>query len=273
MSAQHYQRQGTSSFRKPASYGRDAFEGEDASPEAAPAAPAAGDDTNDSAEGTRAFSSDEVEGAREPGARRQGMSSVGQQGTAEPRVDQTLVSPLARERIRAEMDVPDPATPPRRQAPQARQAYPGRGMSRSQYQRQQPQQQPPLQRRRPPAQAQRPPMAPSPEGYAYQPQAPAPEPERTHAVARGILLLVSWLFRIGAWVLVALVIANSFTVGNRVTLMRLTERVTQLLPTELAGLYVLDTPFGGAFRGDFAIAAIVLFVLDWIVARIRRHLR
>lgn len=102
---------------------------------------------------------------------------------------------------------------------------------------------------------------------------PVPRRHRPgRAGARGILLVLSWLFRLAAIALAVLVVLDAFTVGNRMTLMQLTARAAELLPSSLAGLYVLDTPFGGAFRGDFAIASVVLFVLDWVCARIRRAL-
>lgn len=113
--------------------------------------------------------------------------------------------------------------------------------------------------------------APAQEGYRY--EQPAPRRRRPgRAGVRAILLVLSWTLRLAAIALAGLVVLDAFTVGNRMTLMQLTARAAQLLPSSLAGLYVLDTPFGGAFRGDFAIASVCLFVLDWVCARIRRAL-
>ncbi len=40
-----------------------------------------------------------------------------------------------------------------------------------------------------------------------------------------------------------------------------------LMPDQVAGTHVYSSPFGGAFRGDFAIASVVLFVADWALMR------
>lgn len=296
------------SFRRPASYGREAWT--EAGPQTAQES--AGD-----VGGTRAFSPEELDdasaassedattllgargaaGARRmeprqpqrqapqpsgPGVRNGRAPYVRGGQPQAPRADQTLVSPLAQERIRAEVHVPDPAYPPQR-AQAARQVPPAYGTAPAAYHvPAEGAQETPLRRRRQP---QRPPVAQQGYGYqqpvrqvaypqqGYQAQPQAEEPGRGHGLARGVLLLVSWLLRLAALGLVALVVVNCFTMGNRVAIMRLTAQVSQLLPRSLAGLYVLDSPFGGVFRGDFAIAAVVLFVLDWIVARVRRRLR
>ena len=41
-----------------------------------------------------------------------------------------------------------------------------------------------------------------------------------------------------------------------------------LLPDGIRGIAVVPTPLGGAFRGDFALIASLLFVLDWLFARL-----
>lgn len=264
MSPKHSSEQGGRSFRRPASYGRPAYDDGDGHEGVA---------ETGGADGTRPFSQQEL--AEASGAPAEAQASDAGPGAG--RVDQTLVSPIARERIRAEVNVPDPAYPP--QQPQRRSQRGETYADRYEYrpsadQRYQQVPQRPLRRRQAPPQARQP--VPSPPGYAYEPsESPVVEAAHRHGhgIARGVLLFLSWCFRLAAWGLVALVIVNSFTVGNRVTLMRITERATQMLPDSLAGLYVVDTPFGGAFRGDFAIAAVVLFVLDWIMARIRRRLR
>lgn len=92
-------------------------------------------------------------------------------------------------------------------------------------------------------------------------------------MVRVLLLLLAWVLRLAAIGLAALVVLDAFTLGNRLAVLQVTTYVTSLLPDALAGVYVLDTPFGGAFRGDFAIASLALFVLDWVCMRIRRALR
>ena len=39
--------------------------------------------------------------------------------------------------------------------------------------------------------------------------------------------------------------------------------VLALVPRALAGRFVVETPFGGAFRGDLALMSTLLFVADW----------
>lgn len=183
-----------------------------------------------------------------------------------PRVDQTLVAPAMRGRVAAE----------ERSRQERAYAY-GQAASDAAHQRlvrHRPVRQIPRGRQQavPYGQASQPPVM-APRGYiADDLLAPPRRPSLGRRTARGILLLLSWAFRICALALVALVVLNSLTLGNRLALMQVTARVTQLLPRQLSGVYVLDTPFGGAFRGDFAIMAVILFVLDWICARIRRSL-
>ena len=80
--------------------------------------------------------------------------------------------------------------------------------------------------------------------------------------------------RILALVLFALVIANAILTGPlRIHLLELTARVTGWIPGLLSGTFVIETPLGGNLRGDFVIASIVLFVIDWLLARQARKLR
>ena len=39
------------------------------------------------------------------------------------------------------------------------------------------------------------------------------------------------------------------------------------------GILCVATPFGGMFRGDFAIVSVALFVIDWVCLRIAASLR
>ncbi len=80
--------------------------------------------------------------------------------------------------------------------------------------------------------------------------------------------------RVAAWVLVALVVADAvLPAGARTHLLALNGAVSQLVPGEISGLFVFQTPLGGAFRGDFAIAAVALLALDWICCRAAAALR
>ncbi len=40
------------------------------------------------------------------------------------------------------------------------------------------------------------------------------------------------------------------------------------MPDAIAGLYVDSSAFGGAFRGDFAIVSVLLFIGDWACLRV-----
>ena len=46
-----------------------------------------------------------------------------------------------------------------------------------------------------------------------------------------------------------------------------------MVPSAISGMLVIPTPLGGAFRGDFALLAIALFVVDWACLRIASALR
>ena len=118
---------------------------------------------------------------------------------------------------------------------------------------------------------------PSPAQYRYyDEQVPRRErPSRAGAgVARVVLTLVIWVCRLSAIGLSAVVVLDCFSnMRVRVALFNLTAAIASAMPSQLAGMYVIDTPFGGAFRGDFAICAVVLFVADWILCRVRGSLR
>ena len=80
--------------------------------------------------------------------------------------------------------------------------------------------------------------------------------------------------RVAGWALAALVVAGAvLPAGPRALLLGATGFASALVPAPLAGLFVFQTPLGGAFRGDFAIVAIVLLVLDWALQRLSASLR
>ena len=80
--------------------------------------------------------------------------------------------------------------------------------------------------------------------------------------------------RVAALLLFALVVANAIVTGPlRIHLLELTAQVTGWIPGLLSGTFVIETPLGGNLRGDFVIASIVLFVIDWLLARQARRLR
>ncbi|HIZ17936.1 MAG TPA: hypothetical protein IAA22_02330 [Candidatus Olsenella stercoravium] len=93
-------------------------------------------------------------------------------------------------------------------------------------------------------------------------------------LAASALRLLSIACRVLAWLLVALVVAGAILpAGPRALLLGLNGAVSQTIPEALSGLLVFPTPFGGAFRGDFALAACILLVLDWALSRASVSLR
>ena len=80
--------------------------------------------------------------------------------------------------------------------------------------------------------------------------------------------------RVAALLLFVLVVANAIVTGPlRIHLLELTAQVTGWIPGLLSGTFVIETPLGGNLRGDFVIASIVLFVIDWLLALQARRLR
>ena len=127
------------------------------------------------------------------------------------------------------------------------------------------------------------PYVPAPRAAVPSPRREAfsPEPARRHGgflsslgglLARLALWLLALACRLAALGLSALVAADAVVVGShRVQLLELTARVSQLLPRALSGALLFETPLGGVLRLDFAIAALALFVLDWLLSRASRR--
>ena len=77
-----------------------------------------------------------------------------------------------------------------------------------------------------------------------------------------LIMVVARLAAIALCVLVVLLAVPQL--GARMHQSDVTSWVSSLMPGSLSGTFVFATPFGGAFRGDFAFAALALFVVDWI---------
>lgn len=89
-----------------------------------------------------------------------------------------------------------------------------------------------------------------------------------------LLSVLSVLCRIAAIALALLSVANAFVLGSlRIRLVAITAMVSSWLPPALSGAFVFETPFGGVLRGDFMVAAVVLFVIDWALAKAAHSLR
>lgn len=89
-----------------------------------------------------------------------------------------------------------------------------------------------------------------------------------------ILTSLAFVIRSLAIVLCVLVLANALARSFLWSLVvQVTGLVTQFLPNAIAGMYPIPTVFGGTFRTDFAIAAIVLFLIDFVCMRLAKGLR
>ena len=80
--------------------------------------------------------------------------------------------------------------------------------------------------------------------------------------------------RLAAWALVALAVADAaLPAGARTALLPLNTLASRALPDAISGLFVFQTPLGGALRGDFVLAAIMLLALAWALGRLAASLR
>lgn len=81
--------------------------------------------------------------------------------------------------------------------------------------------------------------------------------------------ILSLLARALAYTCFICVVLLCFSAGFlRPVLVQIQTVITAFLPEGLRGIAVIPTPFGGAFRGDFALIAVVLFLLDWLFTRL-----
>lgn len=95
-----------------------------------------------------------------------------------------------------------------------------------------------------------------------------------YAFLRGLLLTLAWIFRLAAIVLMALVVVYGLSLPVfRSTLATIMDTITSFLPWRDLGLLAVDTPYGGIFRGDLALIALLLFIMDWLLCRSRAALR
>lgn len=116
---------------------------------------------------------------------------------------------------------------------------------------------------------------PSPAQYRYEDEPRAARGRRRrHLPARAVLALLAWACRLAAIALSVVAVLDCFSnLSARAALFNLTAVLASALPAQVSGLYVINTPFGGAFRGDFAVCAVALFVADWLLCRVRGSLR
>ena len=98
-----------------------------------------------------------------------------------------------------------------------------------------------------------------------------PQPPRARrsgpfaALASLGLRALSLCARLAAIATSLLVIVASFGANrHRAVVVSLITQASALIPAGLQGRLVIETPFGGAFRGDLAVLAVALFLIDWI---------
>lgn len=83
-----------------------------------------------------------------------------------------------------------------------------------------------------------------------------------------MLRLAALFPRLGAIGLCGLVIAGALPwLSNRGKVITALSIASQFVPERISGIFVTQTPFGGAFRGDLALAAFILFLVDWLMVK------
>lgn len=87
------------------------------------------------------------------------------------------------------------------------------------------------------------------------------------AAASRALRALAYLCRAAAIVLSVLVVALCLGTATDLGLVSIVMGLNDFVPTAVSGLLVIPTPLGGAFRGDFFLVAVFLFVLDWGLMR------
>ncbi len=100
-------------------------------------------------------------------------------------------------------------------------------------------------------------------------------PSASHDNApKALLGAVGFAFRVAAWAVCALVVADIFLTGPaRSAVLPLNTLLARAIPEAISGSLVISTPLGGAFRGDFAIVAVLFFLIDWVFCKIASSLR
>ena len=88
----------------------------------------------------------------------------------------------------------------------------------------------------------------------------------TASAVIGFLALAPRVAAIGVCALVVLCALPMTSV--RLMVVNACNVVDRFVPDVLAGVLVYETPFGGAFRGDFALLALGLFIIDWLLVKV-----
>ena len=92
--------------------------------------------------------------------------------------------------------------------------------------------------------------------------------------AKALLGAVAFAARFLGWVVAALVVADVLATGPvRAAILPLNTALSRLRSAGIEGRLVIQTPLGGAFRGDFALFVVILFTIDWAICKVVASLR
>lgn len=92
--------------------------------------------------------------------------------------------------------------------------------------------------------------------------------------AKALLGAVAFAARFLGWVVAALAVADVLATGPvRAAILPLNTALSRLISAGIEGFLVIQTPLGGAFRGDFALFAVILFIIDWAICKVVASLR
>ncbi len=88
------------------------------------------------------------------------------------------------------------------------------------------------------------------------------------------LNLLSYVLRIAGIALCLLTVLLCFSgVAARLNIVGIVVELSRMLPDVIAGYGLMPTPFGGVFRLDYAVIAVVCFLADYACCRASRSLR
>lgn len=94
---------------------------------------------------------------------------------------------------------------------------------------------------------------------------------RAAAIACSVLGVIC---RVLGWGMCAITVLLCFSsLSTRLGLVGFVVDLSSVLPDIIAGYGLVPTPFGGVFRLDFAVVAVVLFLIDMVCMRAAARLR
>ena len=94
---------------------------------------------------------------------------------------------------------------------------------------------------------------------------------RAAAVAMSVLAVVCRIC--GVFMTLMTVMLCFSGIAAKLQIVGFIVELSRSLPAAIAGYGVITSPFGGVFRFDYAIVAIVFFVIDYALTRVSRSVR